>query len=285
MHIAHEHRIPWTPTEGVRGGVIEFKTMLEGEEGSPDNFALMLANTDVSFKSPRHRHNFDQIRLGLTASTNIGPRRNLEPGDLAYFPEGTYYGPQNQEETGEGSVCMVVQFGGPSGSGYMSKRELFEGFRRLQQQGEFAGGVFRRHAPAEGERKNQDSYEAIWELHNGRPIAYASPRYLEPVLIRHTGFAWQPDPERPGVARKHLGSFTERDIAVTLLRLDAGVACVLPPSAQGRLLFCCAGEGDIEPAEGWSLHTALHLAPGEAPALRARTVTEFLMLQLPRLEP
>ena len=63
MRLAHSETTPWTPVPPVRGGTIEFKTMLEGDENTPDNYQLLLANTDVSFKSPRHRHNFDQLHF------------------------------------------------------------------------------------------------------------------------------------------------------------------------------------------------------------------------------
>jgi hypothetical protein len=77
MRIAHDHAIPWEVPPPLRGGVIEFKILLEGGEGRPDNFQLLLADADVSSKSPRHRHNFDQVRFALASSTNIGPKKNL----------------------------------------------------------------------------------------------------------------------------------------------------------------------------------------------------------------
>ena len=111
MRLAHSETTPWTPVPPMRGGTIEFKTMLEGREGAPDNYQLLLANTDLTFMSPRHRHNFDQLRYSLEGATNIGPKRNMEQGDLAYFPEGTYYGPQVQQEVGQTSLAMVIQGG------------------------------------------------------------------------------------------------------------------------------------------------------------------------------
>ena len=196
MRLAHSQTTPWVPVRGVRGGSIEFKTLLEGQEGAPDNFHLILANTDMSFKSPRHRHNFDQLRLSLAGATNFGPRRNLEEDDVAYFPEGTYYGPQNQEEVGDNSLAMVIQFGGPSGNGYMSQRKLYEGFDKLQAEGRFEGGVFKRNSPASDGRMNQDAYEAIWEYQNGRPIEYQKPRFMDAIHFRESGPLEKP--QRPG---------------------------------------------------------------------------------------
>ena len=284
MRIAHEHTIAWEAAAPVRGGLIEFKTLLEGKEGRPDNFQLLLANTDATFTSPRHRHNFDQLRFALSLSTNIGPRCNLEAGDLAYFPEGTPYGPQNQAEAGEKALSMVVQFGGPSGNGYMSKRQLFEALEKLRSHGAFERGVFKRHSLAEDGRKAQDSYEAIWEFQNGRPISYCKPRYLEPVHMREKHFEWRPSNGSPGVALKHLGSFTEKGVAIRFMRIEAGAAYRLPAApAQGRLVFIREGTGKFAGGGDWFHYTAMHLAPGESVEMRADTATEALVLLLPQL--
>ena len=283
MRIAHDATTPWTEVPPVRGGVIRFKTMLEGDEGRADNFHLLLADTDPSFASPRHRHNFDQIRVGLRELTNIGPRRNIEPGDLVYFPEGTHYGPQDQHEVGQSSLSMVVQFGGPSGNGYMSRRQLFDGQRELATVGTFEAGVYRRRDPADGERRNQDAYEAIWEHKQGRPLRYSRPRFLEPVHMRPGHFDWSPLEGSDGVSHKHLGSFTEGGSSVAMLRLEAGASHRLPDSpSNARLLFFTAGEGRVDGGGEWFALSAMHLAAGETATLRALGATEAVVLTLHR---
>jgi hypothetical protein len=283
MRIAHEQSTPWQAPPPVRGGVIVFKTLLQGAEGSPDNFGLMLADTDVTFKSPRHRHNFDQIRFGLDAPTNIGPRRNIEPGDVCYFPEGTWYGPQNQEEAGARSLSMVIQFGGPSGNGYLSLAQVRAGLDTLSAHGRFEGGVFRRETPGPDGRKNQDSYEAIWEHVNGRAIGYSEERYLEPVHMRAQGFAWVDAPGAPGVAVKHLGTFTERGVTASLVRIAPDASYALPAlPRQGRLLFVREGSGRLGATDAYQRYTAVHAGADEPLALHAQTATEVLVLALPR---
>jgi quercetin dioxygenase-like cupin family protein len=283
MRLAHAQSAAWKRPPSVRGGTIEFKILLEGREGSASNYVLLLANTDPTFKSPRHHHNFDQVRLALAGSTNIGPKRNLEEGDLGYFPEGTYYGPQNQEEVGQGSLSMVVQFGGPEGNGYMSQRQLREGFDQLASQGVFEAGVFRRHAPAADGRLNQDAYEAVWEHRNGRPIAYAKPRFLDAVHVRERNFAWQAHAAAAGVATKSIATFTERDVGIAFVRLDAGAAFALPASDRTQIVFVKTGSGVLDAGEAWFEHSAIELTAGESAALRAGAPTEALILQLPKL--
>lgn len=283
MRLAHAERIPWKPVRAVRGGTIEFKTLLEGQEGTPDNYQLLLADTDVSFKSPRHRHNFDQLRYSLTGSTNFGPKQNLEEGDLAYFPEGTHYGPQNQEEVGEKSLAMVIQFGGPSGNGYMSLRQLYEGFDKLQPEGRFEGGVFMRNTPEPGGRVNRDAYEAVWEYQNKRPVEYPKPRFMDPVHFRETNFEWQPLPGQAGVATKHLGTFTEKGVGVHFVRIEASASYTLAAAAQTQLVFVKDGTGRFGNGEEWFRHTAVHLSAGESAGMKATTPTEAMVVLLPRI--
>jgi len=282
MNIAHDASTPWGPARNVRGGRIVFKELLRGEEKTPTNFSLVLADTDVTFKSPRHRHNFDQIRITLEGSTNFGPRHNIEVGDVAYFPEGTHYGPQNQELVGKGSVAMVIQFGGASGNGYMSQRQLFEGQEQMRAFGDFEAGVFRRKAAAPDGRMNQDAYEAIWEHQNGRPVEYPKPRMPEPVHFRAANLSWVDVPGQRGVQWKELGSFTERNIRLGCLRLDAGATFSAEPQPQEQIVFVTEGAGRFGSGEQWSRYTAIHLAANEAPAMTASAATEALILFLPR---
>ncbi len=281
MKISHESETPWSPVRTVRGGVIRFKCLLEGREGTPSNYSLVLADTDVSFKSPRHRHNFDQIRITLEGSTNFGPRQNIEVGDVAYFPEGTHYGPQDQSLVGASSLAMVIQFGGASGEGYMSQRQLFEGQKELLQSGRFEGGIYRRNDDAQG-RRNQDAYEAIWEHQNGRPLHYPKPRLTDPVHFRAGQVPWQALDDSPGVATRFLGVFTERDIAIGGLRLDAGAKLNLPADTRDRLVFFTEGEGTVRGQGSWRARSAMQVDAGETTTLQASTATEALVLALPR---
>jgi len=284
MRIAHTKDIPSLPVAALRGGKINFQTLLEGEEGAIDNYHLLLADTDVSFKSPRHRHNFEQIRYSLVEPTNIGKNRNLEIGDIGYFPEGTYYGPQNQEEVGKTSLCMVIQFAGPSGSGFMSQRQFTAAFDEMQALGRFEGGVFRRNQALPDGRMNQDAYEAIWEYVNGRPLEYAKPRYVDPVHVHENSYGWQPLADGSGVAAKHIGTFNERGVALDILRLEAGARHTLPAAPQTRIVFFKHGTGTLGNGEPWFQHSAMHLGVNESVDLAATETTEAMVLCLPRFD-
>src|SRR5271168_1317022 len=59
--------------------------------------------------SPRHRHNFDQVRFILEGEVTYD-RKNYGAGWLGYFPEGVPYGPHGGIEHRE----IVLQFAGLS---------------------------------------------------------------------------------------------------------------------------------------------------------------------------
>ena len=136
----------------MRSGRMRLKTLATGEPGTPGNFALMLSHTPDGYDSPRHRHNFDQVRVQLHGDADFARNGVMRPGSIAYFPEGVHYGPQSI--AGE-SATLVLQFGGASGSGYISEARFQQAVDELRRHGTFENGVFRRHEGESG-RKNQD---------------------------------------------------------------------------------------------------------------------------------
>lgn len=287
MEIVRSADRPWTEVSGHRTGNIEFKRLLTGVEGTPDNFELSLIRNLGRYYTPRHRHNFDQIRLGIAGRMNYAPRKDVAVGDVGYFPEGTYYGPQEVEGD---PVTLVLQFGGAGGSGFMSYRQLNEGYRELAKLGDFSDGIFRRADGANlapGVRRAQDSYEAIWEHVNGQPLAYPSPRYDEPVLMHAASFAWLPVPGMPGVAAKLLGLFSERRIETSFYRIDPGSTLHLAPGGARRLLFVQAGDGflgDAAAEERYSDHAAIGLLAEEPLAMTATSSSEVFLMGLPHFD-
>lgn len=200
---------------GHRGGGLDRIRLLAGAEGSPANYEMSLAWAEESFTSPRHRHNFDQLRYNLEGRMHYGPKRFVHAGEVCYFPEGTAYGPQIQAEAHERALTMVIQFGGSSRAGIMSERQIRAGYEALRALGEFEGGAFHRGPGVDRISKPKlDGYEAIWEYVNGTPLAYPAPRYDEPVLMRPDSFAWQAERHHKGVARRQLGVFGELSLDV-----------------------------------------------------------------------
>lgn len=282
MKLANYDDVAWRFIDNPRQGRIEFKEMLAGQDGDANNYGLVIGRIETDFVSPRHRHNFDQVRIALEAPTNIGPRLNIEPGDMAYFPEGCHYGPQNQGEVGHTALGMVVQFGGASGVGYMSMAQMSQGARELSAQGRFEDGVFR-YADPSVKPHNRDGYEAIWSHVNGRTLTYPKPRFGAPVFIHPAAHAWRDITGQAGVRERALSCFTECAITLSTVSMTPGSTWRIEPSDVPVLLFALSGEGKTAEDADWARWSAIELAPGEVAALHAEAHTEWFRLALPRL--
>ena len=198
MKIVQTDEIPLKRALEHRGGIFHGRIMVEGAPGALDNFQVSYGQMGGDFNSPRHRHNFEQIRYQLEGVLDYGRDGKLIAGMVGYFPEAVYYGPQSQDPS---IACktIVLQFGGASGSGYLSQAEVQAGMQELKQEGEFKDGVFRRRADVEGKR-NLDGYQAIWEHVNERPMVYPKPRYPQPIFMDPASYDWVPV---EGAARRH----------------------------------------------------------------------------------
>ncbi|HKA71888.1 MAG TPA: hypothetical protein VKE26_08785 [Xanthobacteraceae bacterium] len=274
MKIVQGDELDWVRGLEHRGGTFHYRNLMEGTPGTIDNFHLSMGRNDKDFVSPRHRHNFDQFRFQIEGDLNFACDGKMSPGMVGYFPEGAPYGPQTSEAA---AMTIVLQFGGSSGSGYLSRHEVKQGMDELKTLGTFEAGVYRRNEGVPGKR-NQDAYEAIWAQVNGRPLAYPKPRYPGPIMMDSADFSWVPT-DAPGAAEKLLGIFTERRASARFVRLAAGATL----EAAGRGIYVvCSGHGRVggEPARRF---TTLFLDHGEAVAFTAEQEMELLHLGLPDL--
>ncbi|MSQ52695.1 MAG: hypothetical protein EXR28_12485 [Betaproteobacteria bacterium] len=260
-------------TNQIRDGVIKAYRILEGEI-SPNNFSCRLVNISGKFFSPRHRHNFDQIRFQLEGEFDYDADGCLKPGCAGYFPEGVRYGPQ----TADGDTWnLLVQFGGASGGGFTPEHEEERGAGELKARGgTFEKGVFTYYKP-DGTKVNQDAYEAIWEYVNGRPLVYPKPRYEKPVLMNSNHYEWVPDPGQAGVSTKVLGVFSERQTKYEVLRVEAGATMHLEANS---LYFVLSGKGETG-GKPYIRRTTIRTEPGDRETLRASEVSEMVHLKLP----
>jgi hypothetical protein len=212
----------------------------------------------------------------LEGRTNIDPKKYIEPGEIGYFPEGTPYGPQQDTEE---SLTLVLQFGGASSSGFMSRAQVRRAQSELTKIGTFEGGVFHRTS-GEG-RRNQDGFEALWEHVTGRKLNYPAPRFDAPIYMRPENFAWIPTGQQ-GVSLKTLGAFTERQTRLDMIQIDAGCEWKTQSGDAICLMVVLDGEGkcgdrDYEPL------TSIELTAGERTSLCATTATRLLRMVLPML--
>ena len=274
MDVMHAAEMPWGESlvaQREGGADVGHKRLFEGEEGSPDHYMLVMSREPRSFFSPRHRHPWDQIRFCLQGKVPIAKGLYVEAGEIGYFPESAYYGPQ---EGGEDRIVVLLQFGGASGHGFIGPDRVKQARLELAKEGDFEGGVYRRDT-TQG-RRNRDAYEAIWLHVMGGELSYAPPAYKSPIVMRPQALPWLRTPAA-GVSSKHIGVFPHRGLTLNAWRIEPGARHVIPGVAALRFLFVTDGTGSSGAQElhRWSV---ARLQPGEAAELIATSRLEVMEL-------
>jgi hypothetical protein len=228
-----------------RGGV-SFNYLLMGDREKPlENYRYILGRQEADFYMPRHCHTFEQIRLPLVGDMNLGEQGILHQGEVGYFPEGQTYGPQDDKLTDPKQLQLCLQFAGASALGM---------------------GLARGRGP--------DNKEAQAERHQKREQKFPKPRYNGVVISNPEHFNWLPVPDWPGVKRKHIGTYTERQFWVEFLKIEAGAEWISESETAKRLTVVLSGSGTVEGTEIGKL-AAIEADPGE----KARyTATDDLVL-------
>ncbi|MGE0723118.1 MAG: hypothetical protein AB7O45_02020 [Alphaproteobacteria bacterium] len=276
MRVVPIEAVPEIVFAQPRAGRLMMRSLLSSEDGTADDFVLYTLRTPKEFFSPRHRHNFDQVRLQLAGHSDFGDGR-LTPGKIGYFPEGTHYGPQTGSDD---STILLLQFGGASGQGHMSHAALEQAMSLLKRTGTFGDGVYTWH-DANGQKHNKDGYQAAWEARNGRPMAFAPARFDRPVFMNPNHFDWQPVDGEPGVRERALGEFNQRRTSISLFALPCGSVHAVE---GGAIVFVIAGSGIMDGAR-WHRHSSAEIRPGERARFAAEQDAELLAVRMPWSRP
>ncbi|MCJ0765210.1 hypothetical protein [Variovorax terrae] len=259
-------------------GNLVFQYCLEGDPSSRDNFMLVLGRQDGDFHMPRHRHNFDQIRLPLRGDMNIGDGLKQKEGQVGYFAEGMPYGPQDDPlgKTPPGErLQLVLQFGGASGCGFMSMGQRLAARAELAKTGEFVGPNYRHP-----DGRMEWGLNVIWEHVFGERLKYPMPRYPKVVIADPQRFNWLPTPETPKTRKKFLGAFSERGVWVEMVRIEAGGDWTSVHDSARRLLFVTQGSGEAG-REPIGEYDAVQIEPGEQATIRAHSELVIFLMGLP----
>jgi hypothetical protein len=258
----------------VRGNRSLLKTLL-AREGELRTFWFVYTESDnPEHFSPRHRHNFDQIRIGLGGVSSYG-KHVLRERMIGYFPEGAYYGPHTVRELP--TQLAALQMDGPSRSGYLSQRLIEPAARELKERGEFRKGIYYPH-----EGKAMEAFQATWAHAAGKPVVFPKPRFDEPVFMHLDAFAWVRTPEA-GVETKRIAVFGDGDqgLRIGMIRLERGASHRFGDDRQSIIAFVLNGDaraGD----QPLSRYSAVLLEPGETLALEGGSAqTELIELVLP----
>ncbi|WP_425409868.1 hypothetical protein [Hyphococcus sp.] len=278
MAIAHRSNAQREGASAHRNEGIAFEHLLVGEEGTKDNFILTIVTTEDEYKTPRHRHNFEQIRYVLKGEMQYGPGEIQREGAIAYFCEGVSY----QQKGSDGSETLLLQFAGPSGQGYMSQRQLRAGARELQAKGTFEDGVFVWDDEHAGKKK-QDGYEAVWEHVNGKDVKYCNPRYVSPIIMNPDSFDYIQLRGHAGVAQKLLGRFNERGAEIHMIKMEPGAEYALAAPERPLVVAVMHGEGAAD-GEVYGPLSAFRVLRKEQVQLAAEFETELFIIGLPSFD-
>jgi hypothetical protein len=240
-------------------GTVSFNYILMGGEPEKlENFRYILGRQEADFHMPRHRHSFEQIRLCLAGTMNLGEQGFLHEGEIGYFPEGLHYGPQDDlMETYDGNrLQLVLQFGGASGLGMAASRGR--------------GPQARREEP-DGMRRPR------------REIKLPRPRYTNVIKIDPGHFNWLPVPDAPGVECKYFGSFTERGFWIEYIKVAPGAEWVSSTDAGRRLIVALEGAATVGDAKIGRM-SAIQVEPGEELKVGAAEETVLYVIGLPPVQ-
>jgi hypothetical protein len=275
MQLIATESIPWKPVAvNARVGRVESKFVREGELLPGVGFTADCYNYvggDAVFTAPRHRHDFEQIRISMSGRQDFGRGQILEENWIAYFPAGAFYGPEEID----GASIFQIQW-----SDYWVTRAMHEqAYGELTETGEFVGGKYR-HVDEAGQEIERDALNAIWEHVYQRPSAIAPPRYPDPILINPDAFQYVQ--ASPSHSAKVLGRFTERDLLMMKVRWDTDGEWELPGD-RTYCVFTTAGE-ILVGGETYGVHTVAWSDVGERDALGGRRGTEALIVGWPTNE-
>lgn len=275
MKIAHISNAKEGGAAPHRRGGLQFRYLLDGDPLASDNYSLFIVEFSDEYSTPRHRHNFEQIRVMLEGSFSFGPDKVQEEGTVGYFPEGGYY---TQQGVGHART-LILQVGGPSGSGFMSHDILRKGGDELAKVGSFVDGVYT-WRDVDGQKHNSDGYEAVWEHVHGRPVSYPKPRYADPVIMDPEAFSYLAVDGCPDVELRNLGRFHERGLEIRQLKIAAGSCYDFEARERGWLFFVLSGEGRCL-GEPWGAESAFSVEQGETARIECTEESELYMFGLP----
>lgn len=230
-----------TPKQGEVGAVRPGGTIVQHLLGddAPDglNFRFLRSQFQAgedAYDTPRHHHAFQQLRWAESGDLNYAPGQYIPQGDLAYFPRGTWYGPQHKD-TGV-SVALQLGFNGEQQSGPEWAKYRNRAMANLEARGTFENGVYFRTDSESGEATQTDSvqalFEAQYEARYGKKWMTPAEGYETPILIHPEAFEYFK--VAPGVETRKFGSFFDHpgpdaDIRLSMLRLSKGAVVDFGP--------------------------------------------------------
>lgn len=222
MFVLETDSIDWEPVKAnTRTGEISRKFIRESDLSDGIGYTSDLVwyhRGETVFTAPRHRHDFDQIRLTLDGITDYGHEQIAGPGEATFFPAGAYYGPERFEE----AQIFLLQWS----RNWVTRKQSDAAFAELSTRGTFKDGFYTT-TDADGREVRKDATNAVWEEVNKKPQVIPEPKYYTPIVMRPGAYDWCTDED--GSQYKDLGHFTDGDLAVSSRRWSSGDSFTVGP--------------------------------------------------------
>lgn len=276
---------------GVRTGSIDTQRLLEDDAPDGLNFWFVrnsfANNAEDAFKTPRHHHTFAQIKMVEKGSSNFLPGKDIQEGDIAYFPRAAFYGPQEKDNCT--SFGMQFGFNGEHQRGQRWESRRAEAMENLQKRGRIENGVFIGKDPDTGEEIVRDSVEALYDermrLVTNRRLVVGPEAYDSVILMHPAAFSYFPVSE--GVELKHLGRFYDQpgpngDVAISMVRLSEGGTYRLDED-RAQLGWTIA-EGLTLDGRTYPALTSFYSPRGEVVELAGIGGVEVYLVTFPRID-
>jgi hypothetical protein len=268
----------------TRPGVNRVQWLLQCEQ--PDGFALRLYRVeyqggDKANSTPRHHHAFQQIRFTERGFMNYGPGQDIQEGDIAYFPKGTYYGPQSRDQ----GVGLTLQFGiGKEMLGGKDSYKVYsDGVEKLRKLGKVENGNFTDTDPATGKPRIRDTWQAVAEELTGERFIIPEGRY-ETAILMHP-LAYEYVEIAPGVETKQLGAFNDHagrhgNVCISMIRLSPKGVYRLGPE-RGQLIWSLS-DGLLLEGKKYPEMTCLFSPREETAEIGSEELVELYLIEFPR---
>lgn len=222
MFVLETDTIDWEPVKANhRTGEISRKFIRESDLSDGIGYTSDLIwyhRGETVFTAPRHRHDFDQIRLTLDGTTDYGYEQIAGPGEATFFPAGAYYGPERFEE----AQIFLLQWS----RNWVTRKQSDAAFAELATRGTFKDGFYVT-TDEKGQEVRRDAANAVWEQVNQKPQVIPEPKYHTPIVMRPGAYEWCAAED--GGEYKDLGHFTDGDLTVSSRRWSSGEPFTLGP--------------------------------------------------------
>lgn len=273
MHIVDTNQVEYTPLpRSARGQLTSWKLLREGEALPGLGYYARLTKFHEgaeTFTAPRHRHDFEQLRFGVSGHQIFGPDLESDAGDVIYFPSAAYYGP----EIITGAEQLLLQWSRK----WVTREQQRAAMVALKEKGTFGEHGFYRTVDENGNVREVDGMQAVWEYTYRQPLVLGEPRYPVPIKMNPDSFDWV---KQGGLARKTLGRFTEHDVTVEMVRWDGQRAAHRLNANRTTMAWIIQGSVDVG-GQVWGPRTAIFSDYAETTDLIGERESEVVCFGFP----